>query len=50
MAVWLWSDKRRLEFCTVTQDGNAKGCLRLHQLLTGEQAEMIRVLGIPKKD
>ena len=46
-----WSaDKRRLDFCTVTQDGDAEGCLRLHPLPTAEQAEIIRdVLGIRKR-
>ena len=42
--------KKRLEFCTVTQDGCDEGCLRLHHLPTPEQAEEIRqVLGIRKR-
>jgi hypothetical protein len=42
--------KRRLSFCTVTQDGEDEGCLRLHTLPTPEQASVIRdVLGIRKR-
>jgi len=42
--------KRKLAFCTVTQDGDTDGCLRLHQLPTPRQAAAIReVLGIRKK-
>jgi hypothetical protein len=42
--------KRRLAFCTVTQDGDDEGCLRLHQLPTPDQAADIRdVLGIQKR-
>ena len=42
--------KRRLAFCSVTQDGDSEGCLRLHALPTAEQAEVIRdVLGIQKR-
>ena len=46
---WTWL-KRSLSFCTVTQDGDEEGCLRLHKLPTPEQAEVIRdVLGIQKR-
>ena len=42
--------KRRLSFCTVTQDGEDEGCLRLHQLPMADQAAVIRkVLGIRKR-
>jgi hypothetical protein len=42
--------KQRLAFCTVTQDGDYEGCLRLHQLPTPDQAADIRdVLGIQKR-
>jgi hypothetical protein len=42
--------KRRLAFCTVTQDCDDEGCLRLHQLPTSDQAADIRdVLGIQKR-
>jgi|GEM_PF-2077156 len=42
--------KRKLAICTVTQDGDDEGCLRLHQLPTPEQAAVIReALGIPKR-
>jgi len=42
--------KRRLAFCSVTQDGWDEGCLRLHQLPDATQAEVIReVLGIRKR-
>jgi len=42
--------KRRLSFCTPTQDGDDEGCLRLHALPTSEQAEVIRdVLGLQKR-
>ena len=46
-----WSaTKARLAFCTVTQDGEDEGCLRLHGLPTPEQAETIReALGIRKR-
>ena len=41
--------KKRLGFCEVTQDGDDEGCLRLHQLPTAEQAEVLRdILGIRK--
>jgi hypothetical protein len=44
------STKKRLAFCTVTQDCDDEGCLRLHQLPTSEQADLIRkVLGITKR-
>jgi hypothetical protein len=46
---WTYT-KRRLSFCTVTQDCEDEGSLRLHQLPTPEQAEIIRdVLGIRKR-
>jgi len=46
---WTWT-KRRLEFCTVTQDGDEEGVLRLHHLPTPEQADIIRdVLGVRKR-
>ena len=46
---WTWT-KKRLGFCTVTQDGDDEGRLRLHQLPTAEQAEVIRdCLGIRKR-
>ena len=42
--------RKRLDFCTATQDGVDAGCLRLHHLSTAEQAEVIRdVLGIRKR-
>jgi hypothetical protein len=42
--------KKRLAFCKVTQDGEDEGCLRLHQLPTPEQAEVIRdILGVRKR-
>ena len=42
--------KRRLGFCTITRDGDAEGCLRLHRLPTLEQAVVIRdVIGIQKR-
>jgi hypothetical protein len=46
-----WTNtKRRLSFCTVTQDCDDEGCLRLHQLPTPEQATVIRdILGIQKR-
>jgi hypothetical protein len=44
------SAKKRLAFCTVTQDGDIEGCLRLHQLPTREQAAVIRdVLSLRKR-
>src|SRR5262245_9816018 len=46
---WTYT-KRRLAFCSITQDGEDEGCLQLHQLPTAEQAEVIRdVLGIRKR-
>jgi hypothetical protein len=46
---WTWT-KKKLSFCSVTQDGDNEGCLRLHQLPTPEQASVIRdVLGIRKR-
>ena len=42
--------KRRLSFCTITQDADDEGCLRLHTLPTTEQAAVIRdALGIRKR-
>jgi len=42
--------KKRLAFSNVTQDGDDEGCLRLHELPTSDQAEVIRqVLGIRKR-
>src|SRR5262245_597536 len=42
--------KRRLSFCSVTQDGDDEGSVRLHQLPTPDQADVIRdVLGIRKR-
>jgi hypothetical protein len=42
--------KEKLPFCTVTQDGDEEGCLRLNQLPTPGQATVIRdILGIRKK-
>jgi hypothetical protein len=46
---WTWI-KKRLGFCTVEQDGDDEGCLRLHELPTVEQAEEIRrALGLRKR-
>jgi hypothetical protein len=46
---WTYT-KRRLSFCTVTQDCDDEGCLRLGQLPTPEQAEFIRdILGVRKR-
>ena len=46
---WTWA-KKKLSFCSVTQDGDNEGCLRLRQLPTPEQASLIReVLGIRKR-
>jgi hypothetical protein len=42
--------KKRLDFCTVTQDGWDEGCLRLHHLPTPDQAEALRdILGLRKR-
>ena len=42
--------KQRLAFCTVTQDGDDEGRLRLHDLPTTDQAAAIRdALGIQKR-
>jgi hypothetical protein len=42
--------KARLAFCTVTQDGDAEGCLRLDHLPTDAQTTAIReTLGIRKR-
>ena len=44
------SNKERLAFCALTQDGDSEGCLRLHELPTPAQAEAIRkVLKIRKR-
>jgi hypothetical protein len=46
---WTWA-KKRLAFCEVTQDGDAEGCFRLHQLPTAAEAEEIRdIVGIRKR-
>jgi hypothetical protein len=46
---WTWV-KKKLSFCTVTQDGDEEGVLRLDQLPTPDQANIIRhVLGIQKR-
>ena len=46
---WTYT-KRRLGFCHVTQDGDDEGCLRLHQVVSSHQAEVVRdVLGIRKR-
>lgn len=42
--------KARLSFCAVTLDGDEEGCLRLQQLPTAAQANVIRdALGIRKR-
>jgi hypothetical protein len=42
--------RQRLSFCSPTQDCEDEGVLRLHQLPTTEQAEVIRdILGIRKR-
>src|SRR5262249_50030874 len=42
--------KRRLSFCSVTQDGDTEGCLRLFDLPTPEQAAAIpKALGFKRK-
>jgi hypothetical protein len=42
--------KRRLQFMTVTQDGDDEGCLRLFELPTAAQARVLRdVLGLKKQ-
>jgi hypothetical protein len=45
-----WSaDKKRLNFCQVTQDGDEEGCLILDRLPTKAEGAIIRdVVGIPK--
>jgi hypothetical protein len=46
---WTYT-KRRLSFGVVTLDCEDEGCLRLHQLPTPEQANVIRdILGIHKR-
>jgi hypothetical protein len=46
---WTWT-KKKLSFCTMTQDGDDEGVLRLHQLPTAEQSDVIRdILGIRKR-
>jgi hypothetical protein len=45
---WTYT-KRRLSFCILTQDGEDEGCVRLNQLPTVAQADVIRdVLGVRK--
>jgi hypothetical protein len=46
-----WSAiKRQLSFCSVTQDCDVEGCLRLFELPTSEQAVQIRkALGLRRK-
>ena len=44
------ADRKRLSFCTVTQEGDDEGCLRLFGLPTPDQADAIRIgLGIRKR-
>jgi hypothetical protein len=46
---WSWV-KSRLDFCTVTQDGDDEGCLYMRALPTPSQAATIQhVLGIHKR-
>jgi len=46
---WTWV-KKKLSFCTMTQDADTEGVLRLDQLPTPNQANVIRhVLGIQKR-
>jgi hypothetical protein len=46
---WTWA-KKKLAFCTLTQDADNEGVLRLDQLPTPDQAEAIRdALGIQKR-
>ena len=46
---WTWT-KKRLGFCTITQDCDEEGCVRLHAPPTAEQANVIReALGIRKR-
>ena len=46
---WTYT-KRRLSFCTVTQDCDDEGVLRLHRLPTPHEAEAIRdILGVRKR-
>jgi len=46
---WTWA-KKKLAFCSVTQDAEEEGVLRLDQLPTPAQAEAIRdALGIQKR-
>jgi len=46
---WTYT-KRRLTCCSVTQDAEEEGCLRLYALPTPDQADVIRdVLGIRKR-
>ena len=46
---WTWT-KKALAFCTVAQDGEDEGCLRLHALPRPEQAKTLReTLGIRKR-
>lgn len=50
-AVRHWTaTKARLAFCTVTQDGDEEGVLRLHRLASAEEAKVLRnVLGVRKR-
>jgi hypothetical protein len=42
--------KAKLSFCTVTQDGDDEGVVRLHYLPTADEAEVLRdVLGVRKR-
>jgi len=44
------ADKNRLSFCTVTQNGDDEGCLRLVGLPTSDHGDAIRMaLGIRKR-
>lgn len=46
---WTWA-KKKLFFCTVSQDADDDGVLRLHQLPTPDQACVIRgILGLQKR-
>jgi hypothetical protein len=46
---WTWT-KKRLSFCTVTQDGDQEGCLKLSGMPTREQSIEIRsALGIHRR-
>src|SRR5262249_5436729 len=46
---WTYT-KQRLAFCTLCQDGDDEGTLRLHRLPTAAEATLIRdILGIRKR-